>query len=873
MKKIYLVVFSCLISGMALSQSLHSSEHYDSEFLDIDYRDMISEADLFYDRPVSLSQAGMPVGNGRMGSLLWTSPSTLKMQINRVDVFPINCETNSYPRRHSDYANGCGYVDIKMVDYGDDVFVTPGFSQHLSVYDGIVSTQGKGIKTRTLAWHERDVIAVEVTDSREKPTTINVDLRMLRFQEQFFYEGENFVLAKSHAVKFQTKQHFATSTLNIQDGRITLKQVFEEGDHYNASAIAISILGRESIARYLNRSTVQLTAAPGQGKFTILIASASSFDLTDDIEALALEELKAAEAKGFEKMLETNKGWWHDYWQKGFIDLHSEDGRADYVEKHYTYFLYLMGSSSLGEYPPRFINAIWSTTGDQAHWGSQFWWWNQSAWFYPLPPTNRFELLDPMINMVDKHYDSYALAAREQWGSKGIFFPETVFFDGFEDLPDDIAQEMKELYLVRKPWEEKSDRFMNFVTPKLKHNSRYNWSGVGHYEQGHWIIVDKGHGPFGHVTHIFSPAAKLGWLCWLRYEYTMDESWLREVGYPIIKGALEFYRNFPNLKKDENSKYNIYHVNNSEPIWNAQNTMESMAAMHGLTPILIRASEILEVDEDMRPVWKELVDNLADFPSNKVLSGPLAEKPKYWIRAVPPAEFGDPKVVDLEPAKFYDLITIATEDEDMIRTATNSYNQLYPEGVNENTGVFQNDRNPITAAHLGLGEDLKHLLPNQLVSPDTEQYFTDSFGPGILPNRITLQAQIALDYERYGNNAYILHAALLQSVPPAPGEESVNYIFPSFPKDWNATYKLAARGGFLITSSIRQGEIGFVEIMSRVGGECRISNPWNGKTLTVYRNGKKADDLSGEMLILPTKKGEVITLFPVGKKPGKISVP
>ena len=79
-------------------------------------------------------------------------------------------------------------------------------------------------------------------------------------------------------------------------------------------------------------------------------------------------------------------------------------------------------------------------------------------------------------------------------------------------------------------------------------------------------------------------------------------------------------RNFPNLKKDENGKYNIYHVNNSEPIWDAQNTMEAMAAMHGMTPILIRASEILDIDAEMRPVWKEFVDNLADFPSNKVLS-------------------------------------------------------------------------------------------------------------------------------------------------------------------------------------------------------------------------------------------------------------
>ena len=522
MKNFTLLCLFCFIfSGSGFSQS-PSNNQYKSEFLEIDYSNLVSKADLVYDKPVTLGQAGMPIGNGRMGSMIWTSPTTLKMQINRVDVFGINKETNSFWRRNTDYASGCGFVDLHLVDYGKDVFVTPDFSQHLEVYGGLITTQGKDISTRTLAWNEQDVMAVEVDDKREQPTTVSVDLRMLRYQEQFYYDGENFVLAKNHAVKFQTNEHFVTSTLNIEEGRIILKQVFEEGNHYNATAIAISIIGRESMARYLNRSTVQLTTTAGRGRFTLLIASASSFDPKEDIEALALKELAAAENEGFTGMLESNKTWWHNYWSKAFIDLHSEDGNADNVEKHYTYFLYLMGSSSLGDYPPRFINSIWSTTGDQAHWGSQFWWWNQSAWHNPLLPMNRFELSDPLFNQYSKHLDSYALCARQQWGSKGVYFPETTFFDGFEELPEDIAAEMRDLYLVRKPWEERSQRFKDYIQPKIKHNSRYNWAGTGYYEQGHWIIQEKGNGPFGHVTHSLSATGKIAFLYWQRYQYTIQ---------------------------------------------------------------------------------------------------------------------------------------------------------------------------------------------------------------------------------------------------------------------------------------------------------------------------------------------------------------
>ncbi len=39
-----------------------------------------------------------------MGSLIWASPYALKFQINRVDVYANGCETNSFYRRHHDYA-------------------------------------------------------------------------------------------------------------------------------------------------------------------------------------------------------------------------------------------------------------------------------------------------------------------------------------------------------------------------------------------------------------------------------------------------------------------------------------------------------------------------------------------------------------------------------------------------------------------------------------------------------------------------------------------------------------------------------------------------------------------------------------------------
>src|SRR5256885_17070855 len=84
------------------------------EVLNIDYRALVSRADLDYDRPATRSEEGQPVGNGRMGSLVWTTPSAMHFQINRVDVFGENSYTTSFPKQDSDYASGCAYVDIKI---------------------------------------------------------------------------------------------------------------------------------------------------------------------------------------------------------------------------------------------------------------------------------------------------------------------------------------------------------------------------------------------------------------------------------------------------------------------------------------------------------------------------------------------------------------------------------------------------------------------------------------------------------------------------------------------------------------------------------------------------------------------------------------
>jgi len=223
------------------------------------------------------------------------------------------------------------------------------------------------------------------------------------------------------------------------------------------------------------------------------------------------------------------------------------------------------------------------------------------------------------------------------------------------------------------------------------------------------------------------------------------------------------------------------------------------------------------------------------------------------------------------PALFYDLCTVGTENLEMVRTGNATFEAIYSSGVNENTSVHTLTHSPVAAAYLGRAGDLKHMIPNQIRCLTPDKDFCDWVGvgrTGVLPNRMTLrEGPGAIDCQRLGGAAAALHAALLQSVPSAPGKDPVIYLFPAWPREWDATYTLLARGAFLVSTSIEKGRIEFVEIQSQTGGECRLSNPWPDTALALYRNGKKAGDFSGSLLAFPTAQGETVTVIPQGSMP------
>ena len=61
-----------------------------------------------------------------------------------------------------------------------------------------------------------------------------------------------------------------------------------------------------------------------------------------------------------------------------------------------------------------------------------------------------------------------------------------------------------------------------------------------------------------------------------------------------------------------------------------------------------------------------------------------------------------------------------------------------------------------------------------------------------------------------------------------------------------------------------------MEVQSRLGGECRVQNPWGEKEVELYRDKKKSGSARGPLVQFATGKGETIVIVPSGIIPAQL---
>ena len=122
------------------------------------------------------------------------------------------------------------------------------------------TSKATGVTARLLAWHERDVIAIEIDDRRAVAGTDSDQPADAALGLAVFRRAMEKMIA-DRIVTVRTREHTARSQITARDGRILLTQDFQEGAaSRSTSAVAIALLGRPNAdaLRRRNRSAHRL---------------------------------------------------------------------------------------------------------------------------------------------------------------------------------------------------------------------------------------------------------------------------------------------------------------------------------------------------------------------------------------------------------------------------------------------------------------------------------------------------------------------------------------------------------------------------------------------------------------------------------------
>ncbi len=282
-----------------------------------------------------------------------------------------------------------------------------------------------------------------------------------------------------------------------------------------------------------------------------------------------------------------------------------------------------------------------------------------------------------------------------------------------------------------------------------------------------------------------------------------------------------------------------------------------LAAIRGTVPLAIRAAEILDVDAELRGHWTELLSKLAPYPMGndlraKALTGSVLADDVWAAGGLGDVDGqNNPEDVWLNPVFPFEDWSLETGD-----TAVDAIVQKTLDLAPRHKSVLQGAtlstaiRTPIAIARAGRGDELPAVL----------KHYHSAFAP--LPNGMSLfEGPNAASIEHLGLLTMTLLEALLQSVAPRPGEPEVIRVFPACPSDWNASFRLLARGGFLVSAEIQAGKVQFVDLESKIGEECRLRNPW-GKACDLSEFCRQSRILHGEILSFDTVSGHQYRVSP-----------
>jgi alpha-L-fucosidase 2 len=343
----------------------------------------------------------------------------------------------------------------------------------------------------------------------------------------------------------------------------------------------------------------------------------------------------------------------------------------------------------------------------------------------------------------------------------------------------------------------------------------------------------------------------------MHYHYTKDNSFLVQKAWPLLKELDEFWQD--NLIRNEATGRWCVRDSGAREGQKDDNAITDLAYVNAIYRFLLETADTLEgkqsaegiihISDAQKVRWRGYVERLSPYPT-MILNGQRVFKEAENRQKMSLGGAGDNS--DVLDGVFPGQAIGLGSDPLLLQTAQNTVAALNPDTAK--ASWFQANSFPkIYTQAIRAGypaekviEHLKQLLAGR-------QPYDDRGDHAHLRDNLTINPP-AHSFE-YVGAIEAVNSMLLQS------QDQTIRVFPNWINGKNASFHhLRACGSFLVSSELKNGTVTYINIVSEMGGTCRLVPPWNGHSCRILRidTGKPQtiphDDL-GNAIVFRCEKG------------------